>query len=454
MLRIGWFFFFPFTLAFTSVGLTQEIDQNPPVKKAFASQKPESASSRRKKRIDGLIKINDKEFNLEWYNSYSLLSPNLKHVMNIDNRRLKFPTGHFTSDLRPEMVLKSRFIKYVVRARALLDSTSIELKNPTEKKSESDTKLDLSDVYADLLLKSNLSLVFGLQNFQWGPTELISPSNPFFHFNSQQKSFFYKEKGHVLIRVNYNATDNLNYIFISEPISNNDPYWISEKSFGSKLLLKSEYTFSGTNYLGLVVGLGEKQRPLFGEYFNWTTDSGHSAYFDIKHSSGKFNYRPEKNLFGLYDMVFQDTTGSFQTFGTLGYRFEGRTDSRIEYIHNTAGLKADEMKNAISSATALSFNLAKNISHFFAPGLELLGQHYLYLSLRVPDLGSSNDINLSLRDLISLQDSSQVLQFDIDKGLTDSTVMYAEATYAAGSEKAELTISNIYSFSLGFKWTL
>ncbi len=140
------------SLALACDGFTQELDPNPSVKKAFVSQKPDSASKRRKKRIDGLIKINDKEFNLEWYNSYSLLSPNLKHVMNIDNRRLQFPSGHFTSDLRPEMVLKSRFIKYVVRARALLDSTSIELKNPAEKKNESDTKLDLSDAYADLLL--------------------------------------------------------------------------------------------------------------------------------------------------------------------------------------------------------------------------------------------------------------------------------------------------------------
>ena len=454
MHKCSWFVFLSLTLAFSLQGNAQEMDANPSVKKAFTSQKSDSASTRRKKHMDGLIKINDKEFNLEWYNSYSVLSPNLKHVMNVDNRRLEFPSGHFTSDLRPEMVLKSRFIKYVVRGRALLDSTSIELKNPDEKKNKSDTKLDLSDAYADLLLKSNLSLVFGLQNFQWGPTELISPTNPFFHFNSQQKSFFYKEKGHVLLRVNYNATDNLNYIFISEPISNNDPYWISEKNFGSKLLLKSEYTFTGTNYLGLVIGLGEKQRPLFGEYFNWTTETGHSIYFDIKHSAGKYNFSPEKNLFGLYDMVFQDKTGSFQTFSTLGFRYEGRTDFRVEYIYNSAGLKAEEMKNAISAATALSFNLAKNLTHFFAPGLELLGQHYLYLSLRIPDLGSSNDINLSLRDLISLQDSSQVFQFDFDKGLTDSTVMYAEATYAAGSEKTELTISNIYSFSLGLKWTL
>ena len=44
-------------------------------------------------------------------------------------------------------------------------------------------------------MNPKLSFTAGLQTYQWGPAELINPSNPFYHFQSQQGTFGFKSKG-------------------------------------------------------------------------------------------------------------------------------------------------------------------------------------------------------------------------------------------------------------------
>lgn len=377
-------------------------------------------------------------------------------TLNPDNRRLSLMQKFASLDLRDDFSLSYRDDnRLVLRPRILLNTGEAQHTNPQEAKTISTGKIDLTDAFYESQLFPSFSVTLGLQVYQWGPAELLSPSNPIYHFNTSQRSFFYKEKGHVLARANL-TWGNLSLVALSEVASNNEAYWISEKKFSPQSLLKSEWRFENpSNYAGLVVGQQEQQHAFVGEYFVFYPTEAFSVYFDARHSQGITAYTPQLGSGGLYvmaeDELLQDQT---ITLATAGLRYEGPVDLRLEYISNQAGYTSAELKNAKLAVTQVSPYLAANISRFYRSGLELPGANYLYASARFPDFWSLRDVNLYLRYLMSLQDSSGSFQINFDKVLTESLVGYFESSTAQGNRDDELALFNRWQIVTGIKWSL
>lgn len=404
----------------------------------------------------------DSNFNLHFDQSYETYfsaqaSTYQNTVLNPGNQYFQFPSEVGEIDFRPDWKFSFlKFHKLVMRPRYLLNSSRTRYTNPTSETNTARGKFELTDFFLEDQWADSLKTVVGLQVYQWGPAELINPSNPLFHFNNRQRGAFYKEKGQVLLRANLDWNKHWGQVFIFEPISNNEPEWVSRTNFVQKGLLKTEYRFDNpVNYMGLVVGREELQKSFFGEYLTVSPYEGFSLYTDARHTEGLIPYRPQGNIYAGYSLERNDAITSWYTLAVSGLRYEAvNYDLRLEYVYNEHGLNKEKFAQYLLTIQQLTPDLPNNLVAFAKPGLELLGQQYLYLSLRFPNLGKKEDMSLAFRIIGSVQDSSAVLQSDFDKNINDHLTAYLEAFTPSGAKETELNLFGQSFYMVGLKWNL
>ncbi len=388
---------------------------------------------------------------VENYFSYSN-SDLSETAINPDNRILQLPSQILAADIRAELKWRGEQNQVVIRPRYRAEKNRIDSTGVSSEKNESDW--DLTDAFWEAQVNDNLSLTTGLQVYQWGPAELINPSNPLFHFNSRQKSFGYKEKGKVLIRGNYTLGRFDNFVLIAEPVSNNEAPWL-EGDFVPKALIKYEHQSEGSaSQMGAVAGQEEKENKFLGIYFNGQVTEALSIYADARATEKEVGFKPEPS--GIFwNLDSPSRQKSNPVLAVSGLRWEGDYDVRFEYIYNSAGYSEEEWAVVLNSVSnPLNPNYLTNLRHFQNSGLELPGKQYLYFSYRVNEPFEKKDLNIYLRDLYSLQDYSSQIQFEFDKAISDSWVMFGNLTATAGRKVAVFNLLNAWQTLVGVKWVL
>lgn len=374
--------------------------------------------------------------------------------INPDNQILKEPYLGFNLDTRGELKWRSDNSQAVLRPRFEGYIAEADYGNQ-QTYHRNGSLLDLTDAFLQNNWGDQFSTTIGLQVYQWGPAELMNPSNSLFHFNTQQRSVLYKEKGQVLLRTNYLLNAENSLVFIFEPVSNNRAEWLAEDTFVPKLVLKYEKSWAGTaDQIGLVVGSAEKRDLYFGEYWNWMFIDGYSFYGDVKQSEKPLNYHPEQNGF-FTDLIETERKTKWDSLAVVGLRFEGDFDIRFEYIYNQAGFSDQEYRAALTSVKQIvNPNYEKNLMRFKNIGLELLLKEYVYFSYRVAEPFNWNQFNFYLRQLSSVRGRSSQTQAEFDKSVSDSIGFFGGVTVADGEPESELRLLNDWSFFAGFKLNL
>lgn len=392
-------------------------------------------------------------WDVEWYNSVQGLERNQDSLIDPTGRRLATPQARFETDLR----LNTKYTwkngtRFVFRPRFVGDFNQYQYLSPEETTTSSDFKASVPEVYLEGDATRRLTLAAGLQNYQWGPAEFISPTNPFFHFHPDQRAYNYKEDGRALLRMNWSPNSRWNVIAIAEPVNNGTSFWIYEQEFKPKGVVKIEVRGKNSlNYAGIDGGVIDDQIPFFGEYFNFELVEGFSAYLDARHSHGCAQYKPDVSPDGLFDMVYVRNTEVWNSLLVTGVRWEGSVDLRLEYVYNSYGLDSFDMQAAFLSALPQHPRGDENLKRLLGSGMELLGQHYAYLSLRIPDLWVQNN-NLSFRYVQSLMDQSSSLQTALDTAIGDAWTLWAELNVSFGDNTQELSALEKGSGMLGIKW--
>lgn len=388
----------------------------------------------------------------EWYNLYSQRS--LKES-NLDptNRYLNYSKSTYSSDYRFNMIyLKKKKWKAVFRPRILVEQSSYSYLNPSERKSKTTATPSASEAWISANVSRDSSWTVGLQNFQWGPAEVISPSNIFYHFNSNQKSTTYKSTGRNLIRYNWTPSEDFSLVAIIEPTNNGESHWIYNQKFKPKAEIKIEKVGSNSlNYWGLGAGLDEEQVPVLAQYANYEFRPGWSLYFDAKETNGSANYLAEANSLGLYDMVYSKRDG-WQSLGVYGVRWESDWDIRYEFIANSFGLSSDQQTQAFISALDINPSKAQNLYALRESGRELFGKYYSYLSFFKRDF-IKRDFNLGLRYFHSHQDQSGSLQSNFDAPLSNSLTYFLDLILYLGTVNQEISAFETNWISTGIKWS-
>lgn len=394
---------------------------------------------------------------LEWINGI-LVREVAESDFNPDNRTFNTPRGFARTDIRGDLKYSylSSFTFYF-RPRFLGTSSDIFYPVTQEQINKSEGKWDINEAYSEWDATNFLSLSLGLQNFQWGPAESLSPSNAIFKFEADQKSVFYRAKGKVLARANLTLWGNHSLIIIHEPETNREPNWIANRDFEKKSLVKweSRSPTDSNTYVGLTSGTMELNKSFVGAYFNYFFREKFSFYSDLKKSSGSIAYYPKEVLPGQFSFDIDPIKSAKEQYlAVVGFRVESRGDFRIEWIYNSAGYDKTDISNLKKSLSLTQINFYSNLARAVKPGLEMYTQNYLYLSYRLPDLGRKKNSTFFLRYLHSFLDESGSLEMNWEAPLNNFWNYYIESSVANGDKNTELKLTEKASFFMGVKFSL
>jgi hypothetical protein len=399
----------------------------------------------------------DYKFSLEDYMDLHVRSHSDSNL-NPNNHLFQLEDAGATNDLRPEVKLTTEHTTSVIRPRWIFSRWQWSEAESSYQKAAG--RLDITDAFVEIRVTDSIRSTAGLEDFQWGPAELSNISNPLFHLNTMSRSSFYKEKGVATLRLSLDFTDLWNNMLIINPVSNNEPAFQEGQNFQPSGFIKSEIrsandngSSDGQTYLGVLGGTQPDARKFFGEYFSTRFDSGWSFYLEARHPFGQRRFELQTKSGIKTDQLISNENG-MNTLSLAGLRWEGRVDARLEYFYNSDGFNSRDFRDQVDTLKSPSPETPLNYSRFLRPGLELYGQAYAYLSLRIPDLGKSNNLQLALRSLVSLQDGSSIAQISVDKPLNDSFVGLIEAFTSIGGNDQELTLLDRTAIIAGAKWSL
>lgn len=375
--------------------------------------------------------------------------------VNPNNQVFKFPSALGVIDLKPDFSILGESAKFVFRPRWTFTSLSWNAGEYRKGERTEEGSGDITDLFLEADLSRKWRFIGGLEVYQWGPTEFFNVSNPLYNLSPAARSPFFKEKGQVLVRISYDYNENWNNMLIVNPAHNNERPWRADDKFEEKFLLKTEYRNRvGSFYAGALAGQENDRLPFVGEYANLSFDSGISIYGEARHTRGDYSYYPLRNQLGFVEMTQDEDSETWVHQSIFGIRYEGGIDARAEVILNSNGYTRKDFENAIESVTTLSPYLAENYKRFLQPGMQLYGQAYLYLSVRIAEMGRKGDTTIFFRGLNSYQDGSGTFQFALDTPIGDSFTFLFDATQAYGGKDKELTFADHFIAAAGLRWTL
>ncbi|MCL4814402.1 MAG: hypothetical protein KJ061_18085 [Vicinamibacteraceae bacterium] len=395
--------------------------------------------------------------NVEWITAARGTAPR-ETVINPGNRVLRVPQWQAQSELRPNLRVEmgSRW-QLVVRPRLLAtwDRTWADARRRAEATGAS---ANWTELFVAWRPHDAVAVTYGLQNFQWGPAELVSPSNRVFHEVGLFRDALYYVRGKHLLRVNLSAGRQWSLVTLAELGANGEPPFEAGNRFRRKAQTKLEWsTESGASYVGLTAGAAEAAPPSLGAYGSVAVTEGLALYTDVSATRGSRAWFPVAapvtpavpatpampgvpGTAPLFVFQQKDRASGVLRWHVLGgarYTFVNGVDARLEYVHQDAGYSTRDFRHA-----ALALSAAPNpaaAEPYTTPGLEFLGRRLALVSVRLPDLPPAGRLEIQGRYLASLTDGSGVAFVTASGGATDRVTLFASAALTHGAWDAELS---------------
>jgi hypothetical protein len=372
--------------------------------------------------------------------------------LNPGNARFRIPQLRAQADVRPNVRIElGPRITAVLRPRGLA-TTQAEWATGLPRTTSSDASANWTEAYVNWRPTDSLQVTYGLQNFQWGPAELLAPSNRIFHETGVFRDQLYYVRGRHLARVNVSSGRQWSLVGLAELTGNGEDPFVAGQPFRRQGQIKGEYSApSGRGYVGLTAGGRDGSRPWFGEYASYEVAGGLSAYVDATHSQGSRAWYPVSLPAGTTFVRRDLEVDTWRTLAVAGlrYTFVAGPDVRVEYLHQDAGYTRGEVDLAAGALVASSAQAAP----FIAPGLEFLGRRMALASLRVPDLPPSDRLALQGRYLRSFTDGSGVAFLTGTLDAADAVVLFASGSVTHGRHTTEFSRLIRAGVAAGAVWT-
>jgi len=375
---------------------------------------------------------------LDWFASFRATLPP-GGVGNPENRTLRLPLLAIENELRPSLRFDYSAFQLMVRPSFALSVLSARVSRQMQDP-QIDVRAQLTELYAVWKAADFLSLAYGLQNYQWGPSETLSPSNSIFHL-PYTRNILTLIRGRHLARVNISPSRSWSIVVLLEPTDNGEPAFTYGAAFDPKALVKIEYTRpSGDTYVGVTAAKGEHSRAWVGEYGVFSVNDAFSIYADARHTRGSDALYPTGAASpGKAFAATEASSGKVSTIATLGarYQFKDGEDLRLEYLHNDPGYDRQQM--ATSARTVAASTDPAAVGAYASPGLDLPGRRYLTASVRFPKLGPRERVSLDVTYLQSLTDGTGALFVNSEWIHSDSLVFFMSAAAIPGQSDGDLT---------------
>lgn len=379
---------------------------------------------------------------LEWLTAAGSTLPRETPV-NPENAVLRLPSAAASTELRPDLRLEAgRDLSAFVRPRLVAQTQKPRVAGAWRPEA-SDADVEWIDLYASWQADERVAFAYGLQNYQWGPAELASPSNRIFHETGFFRDPLYVVRGKHLARVNLSAGRAWSGVVLVEVRDNGERPFVAGEPFEPKAEAKLEWSDpGGRGYLAVTGGAGKTSRGFFGEYASLSVGDGFSVYADAVHQVGSRAWIPVEPAPGAvrFEQALAGAGLRTLALGGVRYTFAGGTDLRLEYLFDEAGWDARRLRLAARAAAVLPGPppAPGDVGPWLDPGFELVGRQHAYASLSIPDLPPRDRTAIAVRYLVALEDGSGALFGTASHDATGAVVLFASVTATHGSDHGAL----------------
>lgn len=374
---------------------------------------------------------------------------------------LEIPHQYLKSQIREDLRIQFPLFSFTLRPRFSFEHSRRLEGYLLEDDHTSKTKLDWSEVFAQWDISDSLFVVYGIQNFQWGPAESFSASNGIFKETVQQKTLNYDLRGKHILRINQSWTPQINTVLLLELSDyGQDEKFLADIPFRQKFLQKTEVTWNrGADYFGGIIGGDERLPPYIGEYLNISLSEGLSFYLDARHQKGSQSWYPtqESNLSPILLQQTKKSSSEILSLGSLGlrYAFIQGSDFRYEWIHFDPGYSPNDHKllqDGLLSTHVNQLLATSSWNHRLKGlGLEFPGRNFSYFSLRTPDINNLANWNFSGRALLSHSDQSIQYYLSTDWAAGNAGTCTLALLFAPNNQKSELGTPAHSTYYFGYE---
>jgi hypothetical protein len=332
------------------------------------------------------------------------------------NNPLEIPRYQLELDVRPDLYLHLRQLELSVKPRLQLRWRQWK-EGARQGDSTTDTKVFVQEWLARYRPIDQLFVSYGRENLQWGPSYLLSPSNPFNRDNGQNNPRL-EVPGMDYGRVVWVPGPNWTFSFIANTDRGRQNLI---RDFKRTYAIKLDYTIE-KKYFSLIASSQEHGKSRIGFFGGWTVS--------------------DALLLHMEGSIPLDEIGDAAILVGGAYTLERGPTVAAEFYHDGEGC-----------------TLA-NVALCFRPGFlktkppadSLIRQNYLlvqYAHSRIWD----TTINIVLRWIRDLDDDSNRIIVIVEYDLSDRTQLFAIGNVDRGNKDAEFGSLVDYAVMTGVRFT-
>jgi hypothetical protein len=334
------------------------------------------------------------------------------------NNSLGIPRYQLELDVRPDLYLNLRQLELSVKPRLTLRWRKWE-DGVRQGDSTTDTTVFVQEWLARYRLIDQLFVSYGRENLQWGPSYLLSPSNPFNRDNGQNNPRL-EEPGMDYGRVVWILNSNWTASFIANTDRGRQDLI---QDFNKTYAIKLDYTVE-KKYFSLIGSSQEHGKSRIGFFGGWTVS--------------------DALLLQIEGSIPPDEISDAAILVGGAYTLEGGPTIAVEFYHDGEGCTLENV--------ALCLPLRPGFLNTKPPADSLIRQNYLlvqYAHSRPWDI----TVNLTLRWIRDLDDNSNRIIGIVEYDLSDHTQIFVIANGYLGNKDAEFGSLLDYSVMAGVKFT-
>lgn len=391
---------------------------------------------------------------------YANINQPADSTQNPDNDFLELNDYSEILELRPDFKLSFKDFFFSIKPRAELSYE--QFRTGTQKgKNDHELELFINEYLFQYKNNDKLFFSFGRQFLQWGPSFLISPSNPFFPDNGKSRP---NQEGEGKEFVKILWIPDLTWAF-SFLVNIGDGRTF-DPDFENTYALKADYS-SNNGYASLIFShrQGDNHKERIGLFGGLTATDALIIYGEAGFEKGSDALYPVSDNNPLnYSMnsIEQDDHSINSTFLVGGtYTFESGSSMTFEYLYNQTGYndqEASDYHNLRQNAHD-SYNLPSSIAGLsrqtlgqtYDNGLMFLRQNYLMLQYIQSDVFDIFDITFRLTHCIDDKSSQLVSLVDIFAG--DNTRFFASGIINTGGDESAFGSILDYQAMIGVEYT-
>lgn len=381
-------------------------------------------------------------------------------TQNPGNEFLGLPRYRADVEIRPDISMNRWRLHLSVRPRISLEGKKWE-QGTMEGETLWNEEWYFNEWISRLQVSDDLFISYGRENLQWGPSYLLSPSNPFFRDNGRSNP-----------KREVPGTDFARLVWLPDPawtvsfIANTDqgrqsvPSGLFRKCYALKL------DFNGQeSYGSLILSRREGERNRLGFFAGRTATDALLLYSEGTLARGSDAYYPqaEENPFGAVMKALYEKDSSLQTTMLIGGSYTLRTGPTltVEYVFNSEGYGDSDAEifyrlrgnaaDAIDSTGPVGGLAAQNLSLALDPGLRLLRRNTVMFQYNHNDI--RDVLNLTLRWTRGLDDHSGQFLSVLEYFLTDHMGVFSIGVVNTGGGDTEFGSILDFQWMVGLEYT-